>query len=55
MPGASRVEQFPLGLEPVLQIIPVLGAPRQEQFVRPAGNRLGDRIAAGRLCVGTPS
>ena len=54
-PGAGRVQQFPFGLQPVVQIPPVLGAPCQEQFVRPTRNRLSDRIAARRLCVGTSS
>jgi hypothetical protein len=43
-----RVEQFPFGLQPVIQIVTVLASARQKQLVGPFRNRLRDRMTSLR-------
>jgi hypothetical protein len=50
-----RVEQFPFGLQPVIQIVTVLASARQKQLVGAFGNRLRDRMTSLRERIASAS
>ena len=48
IPVLDAVDQFLLGLQPVIQIVTVLASARQKQLVGAFGNRLRDRMTSLR-------
>jgi hypothetical protein len=50
-----RGEQFPFGLQPVIQIVTVPASARQKQLVGAFLNRFRDRLASLRRRIGSAS